>query len=211
MKDITIQPEAARLIAIALSSCGNDSCDIAIQRLSKVSTPVSLSRFATKDGWLKPVFGNLQAYAIENGIRDLGVQDVTHYLGGKSHINDMVAKVYGPAGGMSSIAYELGKDAGLVLDVLLPLSEDGHYQNNGWDIDLGDYVLADPDDEGVLCYHRGLVVRLPLPPSLVVAILEEQRDHTEFRAAAERLGDRVELPRAHLEAIRLSQNKEATR
>lgn len=197
-----LNPRGAGLLYWMLGSCGGDSCSPAMAKLkiTKVSTALSSFTDSESGQWLKPVFGALQGYAIDEGISQLGAREVARYFGSQRHIDAMVPKVTHQ---QSSLAVMMGWDAGLVLDVLLPLI-DGHYQNGGVDLDLGDYVVVNPDDKGVPCYHRGLVVNLPLTPRDVMKILEEQHRSHIFMEALRRLKSPVKLPAEYLEALRLT-------
>jgi hypothetical protein len=171
-----------------------------MSKLGLARVPTPLSDFIDKESgsWLKPVFGSLKAFAIKEGRHVLGVRDVARYFGGQHHIEGMIRKAY-----RSNIGILLGYDAGLVLDVLLPLTE-GEYRNGPWRLDVGDFVIANPEKPGTPCYHRGLVVNIELLPEDVLEILEEQRNSKEFAEAMNRLQSPIMLPEEYLEALRLS-------
>lgn len=199
-KTILLNPDGAWLVAKMLGSCGSDTCDEVVARLRLTRAQTALRAFADEKGnWLKPVFNSLQAYAMEHDFSALGVREIARYFGGTAHIDGMVYKAV-----QSNLGMLLGLSAGLVLDVLLPLSGDGHYRNGDWDLDLGQQVWANPDAEGVPCAHRGLVVNLPLLPDDVAAILAEQRQSKEFGGAIVKLEGRIFYPPEYLEALRLT-------
>jgi hypothetical protein len=197
---IYLNPDAARLVREMLGSCGNQSCDEVMAKLGLARVPISLTGFMDRESgsWMKPVFGSLQGYARTEGLYSLGVREVARYFGGKHHIEAMIRKA-----SRSNLGMILGLDAGLVLDVLLPLV-DGEYHNGRWQLDMGDFIVANPKEEGVPCYHRGLVVNLPLTPDDVIEILGEQQASEEFAAAIERLKGPIVLPPEYLEALRLN-------
>lgn len=202
---IYLDPDAARFVREMLSSCGNKSCDEAMSKLGLARAPISLSSFIDRESgsWMKPVFGSLQGFANDEGLYSLGVREVVRYFSGKHHIEAMIRKATHAEPGISNISVLMGLDAGLVLDVLLPLN-DGHYRNGGYDIDLGEFVTVNPDVPGVPCYHRGLVVNVPLAPAEVADILGEQSRVADFMAALSRLKSPIQLPPNYLEALRLT-------
>jgi hypothetical protein len=204
-KSVLLLPAGAAIVKEALNSCGSNSCDEAVHKLGLARVPVPLSDFHDRKSgqWLKPVFGSLKAYAQTEGIHHLGASEVARYFGGKHHIEGMIRKAMNTGPGISNISALMGLDAGLVLDVLLPLT-DGCYRNGDWVLDMGEYVIANPDVKGVPCYHRGLVVNIPLTADDVLAILKEQRESKEFGAAIERLKSPIQFPPEYLEAIRLN-------
>jgi hypothetical protein len=171
-----------------------------MSKLGLARVSITLSDFVDKESgsWLKPVFGSLKAYAVKEGYHNLGVREVARYFGGQHHIEGMIRKAY-----RSNIGILLGFEAGLVLDVLLPLIG-GEYRNGPWRLDMGDYIVANPDKPGIPCYHRGLVVNIDLLPEDVLEILEEQRHSKEFAEAINRLKGPIKLPEEYLEALRLS-------
>jgi hypothetical protein len=195
-----LNPDASKVTREMLSSCGNTSCDVAVAQLALARVQVPLRDFVDKEtgSWQKPVFGSLQAYALAEGLDELGAREVARYFGGKHHIEGMIRKA-----SQSNLGVLMGLDAGLVLDVLLPLT-DGHYRNGAWDLDMGEYVVANPKSEATPCYHRGLVVNIDLEPEDVLNILEEQRDSQEFADAMNRLSGPIVLPPEFLEALRLN-------
>ena len=204
-KVVYLTPDGAKLVHAMLGSCAADSCDVAMSRLSLVRVSTALQVFTDPESgsWQKPVFGSLQAYALAEGYYELGVKEVARYFAGRHHIEAMIRKATHTEPGISNISVLMGLDAGLVLDVLLPLN-DGHYQNGGHDLDLGEFVVVSPESSGVPCYHRGLVVKVPLSPAEVADILEEQGQVAEFMAALSRLKSPVQLPPNYLEALRLT-------
>lgn len=204
-KTVYLNPDGAKLVREMLGSCGNKACDEVMHKLSLARIPISLTDFVDRESgqWLKPVFGSLKAYAKTEGIHYLGASEVARYFGGKHHIEGMIRKAAGTHEGVNNLAVLMGYNAGLVLDVLLPLT-DGYYRNGNWFLDMGDYVIANPETEGVPCYHRGLVVNIPLAPDNVLGMLEEQRESKEFGAAIKRLKSPIQLPSEFLEALRLN-------
>lgn len=195
-----LNPDGAWLVMKMLGSCGNDSCDAVVARLRITKVPTALTVFTDgKGNWQKPVFRSLQTYAVSENLLNLGVREVAHYFAGTAHIEGMVYKAV-----RSNLGMLLGLEAGLVLDVLLPLEEDGHYRNGEWDLDLGEQVWVNPEAEGVPCAHRGLVVKLNLAPEDISDILREQRQSQDFAAAIVKLGGRINYPSEYLEALRLT-------
>lgn len=196
-----LNPDGAWLVMKMLGSCGSDSCDEIVTRLRITKVPTALRSFSDPQTkrWLKPVFDSLQAFAVKEDCHSLGTREVAQYFGGVHHIQGMIYKA-----ARSNLGMIMGLDAGLVLDVLLPLDEAGHYRNGDWDLDLGEQVWVNPDDQGVPCAHRGLVVKLGLEPEDVASILTAQRQSVEFAEAIGRLGNRVTFPPEYLEALRLT-------
>lgn len=198
MDKIQITPTGGWLIAKMLQSCGLMSCDSLVCKLDSLQKPVLLSSLYSKErgGWLKPVFGNLKAYAIDEGIDELDVVAVARYFGGKHHINHMI-----PKSRASNISYELGEAAGLVLDVLLPL-EGNRYINNGLDLVIEGGVEVGGLGGQARCYHRGLIVILPLSEEDVSRILADQLQSKDFVTAIKRLKSPVSLKPEHQIAIK---------
>lgn len=198
-----ITPNAARFVLQMLHSCGNKQCETALARLAlmRVSTPLTTFTDPETGHWLKPVFGSLQAFAKSEGLYELDLPELVRYFGGAHHIEGMIRKA--PA---SSLTRFVSLDEALVLDVLLPL-RDGHYRNGSWDLDMGEYVVVNPDSPGQPYYHRGLVVNLEVPPTVTLAILEDQRDSGDFAAAMGRIKGPISLPAEYLEALRLNCTK----
>lgn len=198
MDKILIMPTGGWLVAKMLESCGSTTCDASVEELLSMKSPLPLSQFySEKEGvWLKPVFGNLKAYATDEGVTELDVIAVAKYFGGKHHIRHMIPKARA-----SGISYELGEAAGLVLDVLLPL-EGETYKNEGLELIIKGGVRADDHRGRVSCYHRGLVVNLPLSESDVTQILAEQRQSPEFVAALKRIKGPVSLKIEHQKALK---------
>lgn len=191
-------PTGGWLIAKMLESCGSTTCDASVTELLSMKSPVPLSHFySEKEGaWTKPVFGNLKAYATDEGITELDVIAVAKYFGGKHHIRHMIPKARA-----SGISYELGEAAGLVLDVLLPLEEEV-YKNDGFELVIKGGVSINDLKGRVSCYHRGLVVSLPLSEADVSQILAEQRQSPEFMAALKRIKSPISLRPEHQTALK---------
>jgi hypothetical protein len=195
---ILIIPTGGWLVAKMLESCGSTACDASVAELLSMKSPIALNRFYFEEegAWIKPVFGNLKAYATDEEIVELDVVAVAKYFGGKHHIRHMIPKARA-----SGISYELGEAAGLVLDVLLPL--DGEvYKNDGFELVIKGGVRVGDLKGTVSCYHRGLVVTLPLPEADVSQILAEQRQSPEFMAALKRIKGPVSLRPEHQTALK---------
>ena len=189
MKKIKLSPKAAWFVAQMLRSCGNQSCDLAVAKLLGVTTFVYLDEFTTSEGWLKPVFGNLQEYALKEGLKELDVREVVRYFGGTHHINHMLPKVF-----RSNLKIILGDiDTGLVLDVLLPI-ENGAYQNGDVRIEIEDLFYLNPDDPGRTFAHRGLAINVPVTADDVLEILTQQKSHPDFARALSRVPSKISLP-----------------
>ncbi len=196
MSKIILTPAAGEFVAKMLISCGAKGCDLSVSRLFGMNRPVNLTSFQSKGNWLKPVFGNLNQFATEEGLTEIDIDEVVYYFGGRHHIDYMIRKAT-----QSDLGYLMSLDAGLVLDVLLPLTN-GFYQNGKEVLILESFVEVNSKDSGVAFFHRGLVVRADVSEEVVRRIFQDQRQSKEFMLALGRLGGSVALPENLLSALR---------
>jgi hypothetical protein len=179
-----------------LLSCGNERCDLATSRLFNLKEEEPLDSFQTVHGWLKPAFGNLQLFAIEEGLKKIDLADMVYYFGGRHHIEYMIRKAE-----RSDLGILMGREAGLVLDVLLPIV-DGKYINDDLVLEFSEYVTSNPKTNGIALFHRGLLVKAKVHESVIESILEDQRKSAEFMAAAHRLKSPITLPANFISAMK---------
>lgn len=202
MNEIIITAKAAHFVAEMLASCGNDRCDLASRLLKEVNKTRPLTDFRSNGGsWLKPVFGNLQSFAIEEGLAEIGLSEVVYYFGGKHHIAHMIRKAT-----QSNLSFLMGADAGLVLDVLLPL-EGNYYQNSGYELEFTNFVELSSGDTGTRFIHRGLIVSAEVSSDTVKRIKAEQEQSKEFFKALSRTKTPVRFPKNFLKALEESDNR----
>ncbi len=196
--EVMLHPDGAEILYWELGSCGNDSCDPVLRRLAGLKEAVPLESFTTADGWQKPVFGNLKAYAVDEKVSELNAAQVARYFGGSHHIEAMIRKAP-----RSNIGILLGLDAGLVLDVLLPLAE-GEYRNGDLALSVGNFVVVNPESQGIPCYHRGVVINIELGPEDLDYIYRSQRDSEPFVRAIKALNGKTDLPPEFIEALKMT-------
>lgn len=198
MQNITLTKEAARFIAEMLFSCGNARCEPSLKKLLGTSGSISLAEFGLKggNGWQKPVFSSLQSFALEEGISEIGLNEIVLYFGGRHHIVRMIRKA-----SHSNLGYLMGPEAGLVLDVLLPL--DGNlYKNGEHSIEFANFAEVSPKKGERRFIHRGLVVSAGVTDLVVESVLSEQLDSPEFSKALLALGRVVMFPENFILALK---------
>lgn len=195
MRRIYISEEAARFLAEILTSCGNNRCEPVLNSLFKQREAVFLDSFWRDGAWEKPVFGNLQHFAIDEKIKELGINEVICYFGGKHHIAHMIRKA-----ARSNLSYLMGTEAGLVLDVLLPL-KGSLYSNAGYRLEFSNLVDNSSTEKGTRFVHRGLVVRAKVSKRTIERILAEQVSSPEFTKALNGLGKKIEFPENFIKAL----------
>lgn len=198
MNEILIHSSGARVLSQMLSSCGNLSCDIAIEKLSKMEAPEPLSNFQSEGQWLKPAFGNLQEFAFSENIENLKAAEVAKYFGGKYHINHMIRRA-----SQTHIGIDVSIEAGLVLDILLPLTGYKYkYVNGGIELQFDNYVEFIKNSNGKKFYHRGLIMCFDLTDEVVNQILKEQRENKDFMEALKKLEKPARIPDNFIESLK---------
>jgi len=199
MKSRMIDPGGARALETMVLSCGNIvDCQEMMRKLSNVRVTVPLEAIGTRsDGtWYTP-FWRLNEFAHEWGIEKIGAYEVVAYFGSGKHAEIM------QGAGAAKIGQYLGQDIGLVTHVAMPLGEDLVYRNGDRELRFANHL--DLGGQGVPIYHLGAIVRLPISPEQVEAILEEQRTSPLFWEALKRISrTEIELPPEYLEGVCLT-------
>lgn len=196
MNKILLYPDGAAVLKKMLSSCGNLSCDYAVKQLENMEAPTELSSFQKDGQWIKPAFGNLQEYAKIEKIERLNELEVARYFGGKHHIKLMIRKAF-----QSHLGIEMGLEAGLVLDVLLPIV-DGKYTNDKYKLKFKNFVDISSDKNLPKFYHRGLIINLDLKKQDINEMLKEQIENKEFVKALSKMKSSVVLPENFIESLK---------
>jgi hypothetical protein len=194
-----IDPLGARALASMVLSCGNiTDCQEMMRKLSVISVTVPLDAIGIRaDGtWYTP-FRRLHDFASEWGIKKIGAYEVVAYFGSDNHAQIM------QGAGAAKIGQYLGQDVGLVCHVAMPLDKDLVYRNKEATLSFTNFL--DLGGSGVPIYHLGAIVRLPIGPEQIEAVLGEQRESKLFWEALSRIsGSEIELPPEYLEGVCLT-------
>ena len=197
MPKLQITLGGIQLLRSMIVSCGNFDCFEAIAVLESVEGTVDFDTIAKIPNYsyrLK-AFERLEKYAEENKVSTLGVYDVAAYFGGDFHINIM-----DEFSAHAGLARYFGESAGLVTHVLLPLTGN-KYINHEFEIEfLGTYCI-NPDQNGVPCFHLGLVVNVPLTAEQVQTILETQYQNKVFRGYLKEMPRKLNIPPEYYTAL----------
>lgn len=199
MKRVFLTPQGARALETMVLSCGNIAdCRDMMRKLSHIRANVSLDAIGRLPSgrWYVP-FERLYAFSLDWGIERIGAYEVVAYFGSNKHAEIM------RGAGAAKIGQYLGQDVGLVAHVAMPLDGDLVYRNCGHELRFTNHL--DLGGQGVPIYHLGAIVRLPLDPEQVKAILDEQRNSQLFWEALMRIsGTEIELPAEYLEGVCLT-------
>lgn len=188
---------AVKLLRAMVVSCGNIDCFEAIKVLESVGQTIDFDVIAKVPDYTYRLkaFERLEKYARDNSLEVLEAYDVAAYFGGDFHISIM--DEFTAHAGLSRY---FGESVGLVTHVLLPLTGTT-YTNHEFNVSFKGAYCLNPEEDGVPCFHLGLIVNVPLTKNQVHKILEAQYVNSIFRTYLEQLPPTIEIPKEYFIAL----------
>lgn len=196
--DILVNKKGAKVLAAMITSCGSLDCRETTKLLLAVEDSVTLFSVGMKEDkmWRLAAFERIYRFCQKHKITELGEWEIAWYFGSDFHVDEMLR------GGYRKLGDYLGYDKGLVAHILLPLNESLEYENLGKKVLFEDMLFLNPGEEGIPCYHLGLVVNIPLSQDQVKKIKESQADSKEFKESLLKITDSIKPPRNYLEGLK---------
>lgn len=196
--DIIINKKGAKVLAAMITSCGSLDCRETTKLLMTVEEPVDLLSVGMKENgmWRLAAFERIYRFCQKHNLSELSEWEIAWYFGSDFHVEEMLR------GGYRKLGDYLGYDIGLVAHLLLPLEKDLSYLNLDKKITFEDMLFLNPEEEGVSCYHLGLVVNIPLTDAQVAKIKESQGSSREFKESLLKISNSIRPPRNYLEGLK---------